>query len=155
MKAKETFREIGVKKWEMRRKCVENGINLNSSVIVTVIVTARTWSTCSYTRKMVQLWDNLSHVTDYVTMWLCDYASMMSKKTRIRAREAVVKKTFRAFISLSFAKWPIFTSKATPSSDRTVKCKTFIAPKPFGKKSWNFQWILVTCDGFCLSKLRS
>ena len=43
----------------------------------------------------------------------------------------------------------------TPSSDRTVKCKTFIAPTPLGKKSWNFQWILVTCDGFCMSKLRS
>ena len=46
-------------------------------------------------------------------------------------------------------------SPLTPSSDRTVKCKTFIAPKLLGKKSWNFQWILVTCDGFCMSKLRS
>ena len=43
----------------------------------------------------------------------------------------------------------------TPSSDRTVKCKTFIAPKPLGKKLWNLQWKLVTCDGFCMSKLRS
>ena len=51
--------------------------------------------------------------------------------------------------------WVIKKTMNTPSLDRTVKCKTFIAPKPLGKKSWNFQWILVTCDGFCMSKLRS
>ena len=46
---------------------------------------------------------------------------MMSKKTRIRAREAVVKKTFRAFIRLSFAKWPIFTSKARSLIEQPIK----------------------------------
>ena len=42
----------------------------------------------------------------------------------------------------------------TLSSDRSVKWKTFITPKLLGKKSWNFQWMLVTCDGFCMPKLR-
>ena len=40
---------------------------------------------------------------------------------------------------------------ATPSSDRTVKCKTFIVPKSL-VKSYE---ILVTCDGFGMLKLRS
>ena len=46
---------------------------------------------------------------------------MMSKKTRIRAIEAVVKKTFRAFIRSSFAKWPIFKSKARSLTEQPTK----------------------------------
>ena len=38
----------------------------------------------------------------------------------------------------------------TPSLDRFEICKTFITCKLLDKKSSNFQWILLTCDGFVM-----
>ena len=45
-------------------------------------------------------------------------------------------------------------SASTLSLDWSVKWKTFITCKLLCKKSWNFQWMLVLCDGFCMPKLR-